>query len=215
MKTKTCTVCGKEFSFDPQPYKGKFGMARTPWNTKICSDKCRDIARLRRAKEQSERKRKVVVVKKCKNCGKDVVSSQYCPRTFCEGKAGECYKSYLSQNRQGKKNPAYRNGLAMAGKRIYTGKHLRACSKYRKAFLEKHRYLFCEVCWVNQHATPKFEVHHIYFASLYPKHKELHNPRNLILVCLQCHNDFHSGKMRSDTFNRIEKERGLKELFKS
>lgn len=131
-------------------------------------------------------------------------SSKYC--------SSECYRTDMSNNRKGKKNPAYRNGFAVEGKRTYTGKHLRACSKYRKAFLGKHEYLFCEECGKNSNATPRFEVHHIYYASLYPKHENLHDFRNLILLCIQCHNDFHSGKKKSD-FQRLELERGLKQLF--
>lgn len=118
------------------------------------------------------------------------------------------------KKRLGKKNPAYRNGFAMIGKRTYTGIHLRACSKYRKAFLEKYGYLFCEACRVNQNGTPRFEVHHIYFASKYPKHPHLHDFANLIMVCIQCHNDFHSSKLK-EKFQELEKERGLKKLFAS
>jgi 5-methylcytosine-specific restriction endonuclease McrA len=68
---------------------------------------------------------------------------------------------------------------------------------------------------VNSNGTPKFEVHHIYYASLYPKHPELHNPKNLVMLCIKCHNDMHSGKMRTEVFNKLEKKRGLKELFKT
>ena len=76
----------------------------------------------------------------------------------------------------------------------------------------KHDYPFCENCGVNQNGTMKFETHHIYFASRCPRHKELHNPKNLILLCIGCHNDFHASKRKED-FKRIEKKRSLKKLF--
>ena len=122
----------------------------------------------------------------------------------------------MKKSRVGENNPSYKHGLRMSdkkkGKDYQNTKHLRACSKYRKKFLSEKGYLFCESCGVNQNGTPKFEVHHIYYASLYPRHKELHNEKNLILLCIQCHNDFHSSK-RKDEFKILEKERGLKELF--
>ena len=79
--------------------------------------------------------------------------------------------------------------------------------------MEKHTYPFCEICHVNQMGTLKFEVHHIYFASLYPQHPQLHNFLNLIHICIQCHNDLHAGKKSKEVFERLERERGLKKLF--
>lgn len=198
----TCKVCGEEFD-------KKEGSA---WNKSICSRECVYQNQIQNARKQNEKKKSQVVTRKCRQCGEDVVSSAYCPRSFCDGKAGKCYREFLSKNRKGKDNPAYRNGFAIAGSRKYTGVHLRACAKYRKAFLEKHEYPFCEVCNVNQNGTPKFEVHHIYYASLWPKHKHLHDFRNLIHVCIACHNKFHSSLYKEE-FEKLEKERGLKELF--
>jgi len=201
-KTRTCIICGSEFLIDKW-FKSL---------NKTCCYDCKHENQLRISREQAIRKKAQIINKICRYCGKEVVSTAWCPRNFCGGKAGECYKKFLSESRKGKKNPAYRNGFAISGSRKYTGIHLRACSKYRKAFLEKHGYLFCESCNINSNGTPKFEVHHIYYASLYPKHKELHNTKNLILLCLQCHNDFHSSK-RKEEFLQIEEARGLKELF--
>lgn len=202
-KSKKCIECGKDFMI-------MYGLRNAD---KTCSIECRYSQTLKRAKIQNEKNKLIPNLSKCRFCGEVVVSTKYCPTHFCGGKTGKCYKSWLSKSRKGKKNPAYRNGFAIEGKRTYTGIHLRACSKYRKNFLEKNNYLFCEVCGINAMGTPKFEVHHIYYASLYPKHENLHDFRNLILVCIQCHNNFHSGKMRSEIFLNLEKERGLKELF--
>lgn len=146
--------------------------------------------------------------KRCIFCNKDFAA--WPPKTkYC---SSHCSGKHLSELRKGKNNPAYRNGFSVAGKRTYTGIHLRACAKYRKAFYERVDYPYCEVCGVNAMGTPKFEVHHIYFASLWPKHPYLHDFRNLIHICIRCHNDFHKMRLQ-DVFEKLEKERGLKELF--
>lgn len=167
---------------------------------------------LSNSRKQSEAKKTITVKRKCRQCGREVISTAYSPQNFCGGKSGTCRRIFLSKTRMGNKNHAYRNGFAIQGSRKYTGLHLRACSKYRKAFIEKHGYPFCEICKVNKNGTQKFEVHHIYYASLYPKHPQLHNFKNLIHVCIQCHNDFHSSKLKN-IFLVLENERGLKELF--
>jgi len=154
-----------------------------------------------------------VLTKQCIVCGKDFHAYfphlKYCS-TACVGTDNET-------KRIGKNNPAYRDGHATKannmGRSIYTAKHFGACKKYRAAFLEKHGYAFCEICERNEMATPKFEVHHIYFASLWPKHPSLHDFRNLVHVCVQCHNNFHAGKKYEVEFRKLEAERGLKELF--
>lgn len=144
----------------------------------------------------------------CVTCNKTFhgINRKYC--------SVACFSKESSNARKGKNNPAYRNGTYMGSKKRNQSVHMNACKKYRKAFLAKHEYLFCEVCKTNANGTPRFEVHHIYFASLYPRHKELHNFQNLIMVCIQCHNNFHSSKYK-DKFEELEKERGLKELFKA
>jgi len=201
-RKKKCKQCGKEFIITSQLELGNV----------YCSNDCRYKAIILRSKEQSEKKKKIVVIKKCKHCGKEIKTNAYCPVSFCGGNTGDCYRKYLSEKRRGKKNPAYRNGFNMQGSRKYTGIHIRACSKYKKEFLEQYSYLRCESCGTNINGTLRFEVHHIYCASLHPRHKELHNKKNLILLCIQCHNDFHSGK-RKEEFKKLEKDRGLKKLF--
>ena len=214
MIKRNCIICGKEFEIIKKTDEyGRFQSGFNSANKKTCSYECfyknkNEISRL-----HQEKRKTIKVERKCKQCGEIVISTKYSIQNFCGGKFGQCYRDYFSKIRKGKANPSYRNGLAIQGKRTYTGIHLRACSKYRKDFLEKHEYLFCEVCGGNVNSTPRFEVHHIYFASQKPKHKELHNFKNLIMVCIGCHNKFHKNELR-DVFLRIEKERGLKELFK-
>lgn len=213
MITRNCIICGTVFSFSAiKDARNRFAKGTNPVNRATCSEECH----LKNNKVVNVRainkKKNTAVKKKCRQCNKEIITNAYCPINFCGGNPGICYRTWLSENRKGKNNPAYRNGEAVKGKRTYTGLHLRACAKYRKDFKSKHDYLFCEVCGVNQNGTPRFEVHHIYFASLFPKHKELHNFKNLILICIGCHNKFHSSKLKEE-FKVLEKERGLKELF--
>lgn len=125
---------------------------------------------------------------------------------FCSNK---CFYIRL-KDRKGDKNPAFRNGLRKDGKTTITKEHAKACKQYKKVFIEKNDYVFCEVCRVN--SAMRFEVHHIYYASRFPRHKNLHDTRNLILLCIGCHNKFHAGKYKAE-FDAIEEERGLKQLF--
>ncbi len=128
--------------------------------------------------------------------------SKFCSRA--------CFNKHLSISRGGRNNPAYRNGYYSFGQTITTTKHNEACRKYREDFVRQHGYVFCEICKTSN--SFKFEVHHIYYASRFPKHRNLHDRRNLILVCIQHHNDLHGGKLKT-TFQQLEQERGLKELF--
>lgn len=202
-RIKECSICSSTYT----SYSSNQG------SKNICSKNCAKINNRVNQLKFYEMKKNTTKEVICKFCGKKVITNEYSPSSFCGGKGGNCMRGYLSKSRMGEKNPAYRNGLAVKGTRNYTGLHLRACSKYRKDFLTKSDYLYCEVCGVNSNGTQKFEVHHIYFASLYPKHEELHNFKNLILICIQCHNDFHSYK-NDNIFKELETSRGLKELFK-
>ena len=93
--------------------------------------------------------------------------------------------------------------------------HNNATRKYKEHFIMNNDYVYCEQCGVNENGTMGFSVHHIYFASRVPRHKELHNFRNLIYVCMECHIKFHAGDTYKKEFEQLERERGLKELFKS
>jgi hypothetical protein len=182
-KEKPCKECEK--GFYPQTSIQKY-----------CSIDC---MRKGRAKQPSA----------CKRCGNQFIPKGHAPTKFC---SPTCYGAHMSENRMGKKNPAYRNGFATK-RGLYTGKHLRACAKYRKDFMQRNERAFCEVCGCNETGILRFEVHHIYFASLYPKHPQLHNFRNLVHICIRCHNKFHSGDQYRWAFEKLESDRGLKELF--
>lgn len=88
-------------------------------------------------------------------------------------------------------------------------------STYRKARIELEQdmrdefgYIFCRVC--EKSNAYKFDVHHIMFRSEVGKHKDVHNKRNLIIVCRECHQKLHADKSLRDG---LVKERNLKELF--
>ncbi len=92
---------------------------------------------------------------------------------------------------------------------------------YTQAHLNKHDYLFCERCKSNQNIDPP---HHIIFKSEAPKHKNLNDPRNLILLCRDCHNYFHGrgkdglGKeptSKKEDRRYLVEERELYKLFNS
>lgn len=148
----------------------------------------------------------------CKHC-KDTTSVPYWRRSFC---SNECQYTFMKVNRKSKNNPNYKSGIYSKDTGSYKkgskiqGLHLRACTKYRKEFLKKTGYAFCEVCYRSD--APRYEVHHLYYASRYPKHKELHNFKNLIHICYQCHKKFHAGELKRK-FEDLEFIRGLKKLF--
>ncbi len=82
-------------------------------------------------------------------------------------------------------------------------------------------YLCCERC---KTTNAIFDIHHICYKSEYPKHKNIDDPRNLILLCRKCHDFFH-GKGKDGLGNKpttkkedrlyLIKERDLDELFKT
>jgi len=86
--------------------------------------------------------------------------------------------------------------------------HKEACKAYKESFYEEHGYLWCELCGVSNSFA--FSTHHIVYASEAPKHTKLHDPRNLILLCHQCHKGLHDKKsLRND----LVKKRDLCDLF--
>lgn len=151
----------------------------------------------------------IIKPKNCKMCG--VEFKPYSSLTkFC---SRSCFEKSMKTTRLGSNNPAYRNGNSTKeklknGQRLYTNGHLRACARYKREFMEKHGYMHCECCGTSN--AIRFETHHIVFASEAPKHENLHNSRNMICVCIMCHNNFHAHKAIRGNLIR---ERKLWELF--
>jgi DNA-directed RNA polymerase subunit RPC12/RpoP len=74
--------------------------------------------------------------------------------------------------------------------------------------LRKYWYVKCQHCSISN--SLRRENHHLIFRSEAPKHKNIHNIRNILFVCIKCHNEFHKN-------NSIRKQyiidRKLWELF--
>lgn len=205
-KTKRCVICKVDFL--------AVGLSRHQQTT--CSSDCHYQLQREITKKSIERRKKQKVKLQCKGCqeffiGHGLYKLNYCS-TSCQ------YQDY-SKKREGTGNPNYRGGLwskdgyyknAKWGYSKAAQKHTAATTKYAKKFVDKHGYKFCEVCKINQ--SLQFSVHHIYYASRYPKHPELHNTKNLILVCLDCHTKFHAEKYK-EIFKKLEIDRDLKKLF--
>lgn len=192
MKAKKCGYCLK--SFTP-----------TVGFQKYCNYECYNEVQKEYKRKTYHANEQKTFTKVCKVCG--IKFEARLDRTrFCGRK---CYFLEQKQSRKGKNNPAYRNGTRTNGKSV-SWVHLDTTRKYGKAFLEKYGYKFCENCGTN--SSLRFETHHIIFASEKPRHENLHNQRNLILVCIKCHNDFHSGVTRDKRKDLVDK-RNLVELF--
>ena len=56
---------------------------------------------------------------------------------------------------------------------------------------ERDGYNHCERC---QKSNGILDLHHIVFRSEAPNHENLNNELNLIILCRDCHNWFHSAK---------------------
>lgn len=184
-----CKVCGD-----------KIYVSQSRWGTKkYCSWECGNYD------NWGFKPRK----KKCVICGEEfeIISQLQIQNKTCSKYCHNELAKKISQER--KKRTIYKYGFTM--NRKDSGEHLRACSKYKKEFIKKHGKVYCESCKTKN--SLKFETHHILSAGRHPKHPELHNPRNLILLCIQCHNDFHSSK-RKQEYNKLLINRGLDKLFR-
>jgi len=69
-------------------------------------------------------------------------------------------------------------------------------------------YIYCEECKTSK--SFRFEHHHIVYRSEKPRHEFLHDPRNLITLCIKCHNYYHKHKSHR---NPLVESRKLYELF--
>lgn len=202
---KKCCICNLEF----QITRG------TLTQTKTCSYKCHYELSKQITKKYAKLAKSTPKEKVCKNCNKIFIGNKLFNRVYC---SQECQRLFISKERTGKGNPNFKTGMTgkdgfyRKGTKLST-KHLAACSKYKKDFLKRNSHAFCEVCNQNINGAKRFEVHHLYYASRFPYHKELHNFKNLIHICRSCHGKFHSGEYK-DKFKQLEKERGLKKLFK-
>jgi len=122
----------------------------------------------------------------------------------------------ISKANTGRGNGMYVHGQRakkVKGKRIYflTRAHAKACRDYKQKIFNEYDYLPCELSnWEVPCSLIQMETHHIIYASEAPKHPNLHNEKNLILVCRKHHVYLHSKK---DRRAKLVAERGLINLF--
>lgn len=196
---KNCVICGNEF------------MPVSSVN-KYCSSHCKYVAELKgRSKKNG--------LKVCKNCNNtfepytslDKFCSANCRIENQKNKRSFNWNNEKAKKITGENNPAYRNGHYVRGRK-QTAIGERTFKKNLKVIkddmLLQHGYIFCQHCKTNN--SLRFEGHHIIYRSEKPLHEYLHDERNIILLCIKCHNEFHRHK---SIRNEIVKERGLDGLF--
>jgi len=199
-KPKKCTICGKIFT--PRSFRHVY-----------CSLNCkRELERTKSLRTPP--------LKFCEYCNKefqpynslDKYCSSDCRINNKKSKRTKNWSEEKCKNIMGNKNPSFRTGNYVRGKkRTMVGERAyhRIRNEIRKKKMKEWGYLFCDNCGTNK--TYQWEMHHIVYRSEKPKHKELHNPLNLIDLCMKCHNWFH---IKKDRRNKLVKERGLVKLFK-
>lgn len=82
------------------------------------------------------------------------------------------------------------------------------CREYREGIEEDFGYFFCERC--GRSDQMRYEVHHIFYRSEKPNHENLHDRKNLIMLCIGCHNYLHSHKKERE---KLDKFSGARSLF--
>jgi len=198
-KPKKCAICGSLFI--PKTIKNKY-----------CSPACLYEAE----KEKRSKKPKYKICLYCKKEFKPYTSLD----KFC---SGECrinnVKSKRSKNWSKEKcigiteekNPSYRNGFYCRSNTKTSIKErvfIRNRNEIKSSMIDNYGYLYCQFCGTTN--SYRFETHHIIFRSEKPNHKNLHDKRNLIHVCINCHNELHKYKQKRI---KLINERGLIELF--
>jgi 5-methylcytosine-specific restriction endonuclease McrA len=194
-----CINCNIEF-------EGKSKVA------KYCSKQCKSKYEVKLRSNKPK-------LKTCQYCSNefspytslDKYCSANCRVENMKSKRSRRWSKESTQKRIGKNNPSFKSGMyARDNKRTDNGQkeYLRIRNEMRSNMILQHGYLFCEHCTTNQ--TYQWEMHHIIFRSEKPNHEHLHNSKNLINLCIKCHNWFHQNKSNR---NKIVEDRKLYELF--
>lgn len=182
--------------------KCKSEFIKKAWNNNYCKD-C--VLKKKRAKASEyfyKGKKRVCII-----CSTEFIRAASRPNKFCSRK---CMAKNYSEKRKGRNNPAYRNGTRVGGQSLRHKQSLfqKNAKILKQQIIEKDGFLHCQICLVS--SDMRFEIHHIAFRSEFPKHENIHNLRNLIYLCIRCHNWFHSKKARR---RFLVEERQLRELF--
>lgn len=176
-------------------------------NNKFCSHKCKCIDELSKRSKKPK-------TKNCKQCEKefkpytslDKFCCANCRVDFQKSKRTRNWKSV--ENKIGKKNAAYVHGLAKTQTlNLKQREYMRIRNAKAKSIIEEQGFICCQRCGST---GCKIETHHIVFRSEKPSHEHIHNERNLIFVCVKCHNYFHKNKSNR---NYLVEDRNLTELF--
>jgi len=181
-----CRICEEEFM-------------KKRYNSACCSKECR----LEAKKLEPNRNIKHT----CPYCKK--TSYGYAHNKYCNRK---CLYLHQKEKRKGKGNPSYRNGFYTRGsKRLCAGERIfkKVCAAIKENMITEKGFLYCQHC--NGTNTARFECHHIIYRSEKSKHENLHDERNVIHLCIKCHNEFH--KKKHEMRETYIKDRKLKELF--
>lgn len=179
---------------------------------KFCSKICK-------TKSETQNKSKKPKTKLCKCCNKefepytslDKYCSANCRIENMKSKRIRRWNPESTAKRIGENNPSFKSGMySRTNTRTSDGQreYLRIRNQMRANMILNFGYLFCEKC--NTVETYQWEMHHLIYRSEKPLHKDLHNPRNLINLCMKCHNWYHKAKSNR---NQIVEERKLYELF--
>jgi predicted nucleic acid-binding Zn ribbon protein len=196
---KQCLICGKDFN--PRSSLNKF-----------CSYQCASTSELQKRSKKNG-------TKKCQQCGKefnpytslDKFCSANCRVKNQKSKRTRNWTPEQIERRLGDKNPGFRNGNYIRGKKKITiGErvYLKNVKEKKQALIDNDGFIYCEYCKTNN--SLKFEGHHIIYRSEKPLHPHLHDKENIIILCIKCHNEFHKHKVIR---NDIVKQRGLNKLF--
>lgn len=180
-------------------------------NSKYCSTHCTYIAALKIRSKKPD-------IKKCGFCKNefkpynslDKFCSANCRTENMKSKRSKRWSKDATEKRMGKLNPAYVHGMAVMGvKKDSTGLRLfqKNSRELREEMMNEHGYMFCEHCKV---PSKRLECHHLIYRSEKPNHEHLHGKKNILIVCVPCHNLFHKSK---GVRNEIVLNRGLHLLF--
>jgi len=155
--------------------------------------------------------------KKCKLCGNEFnpfgLLDKFCSSNCrIESQKNKRLKRWRSTNNIiGDKNPAYRNGNYVRGlKKRAVGESIfiKNGQELKQSMMDKKGFIYCEFCQTSW--SPRFESHHLVYRSEKPLHKHLHDKKNILIVCIGCHNMLHKHK---GLRNKIVELRKLNELF--
>lgn len=137
-----------------------------------------------------------------------IVKPKYCKvckTEFRQYKSTDKYCSFACQSKDAK--PKKLTSQAIKTKDGMT-LFLRNKTALKLEQIAKKGHNYCEVC---DEKNPFFlDAHHIVFRSERPKHTNLNDKVNILLVCRDCHNQFHDVKEKR---NYLLKERNLKTIF--